>query len=144
MEWVREHYNVSKQPKDSIIAGFSLGGLEATYAALKNPNVFGKVISQSGSFWWCESWGKEISEGQTIPRGETIIEKIKDTPQKNIEIYMEVGTGEGKEMEICNGATYDALKSKGYSVKFLKFVGIHDWISWSRTLEKSLIYFLGQ
>ncbi len=36
----------------TIIAGSSYGGLGATWNALQHPEVFGNVISMSGSYWW--------------------------------------------------------------------------------------------
>jgi len=32
--------------------GSSPGGLAATYAAYRHPEMFGNVLSQSGSYWW--------------------------------------------------------------------------------------------
>ena len=50
--WVRRNYSVSADPRRTIVGGFSLGGLEAAYAASVHPELFGAVLSQSGSFWW--------------------------------------------------------------------------------------------
>jgi enterochelin esterase-like enzyme len=42
--------NVTHAPKFTAIAGSSLGGLNAADAALRHPEIFGKIIAQSGSF----------------------------------------------------------------------------------------------
>ena len=34
------------------VGGMSYGGLAASFAALRHPDVFGAVLSQSGSYWW--------------------------------------------------------------------------------------------
>jgi enterochelin esterase-like enzyme len=50
--WVRARYNVTMDPKQAIVGGYSLGGLTAAYAGLRYSDVFGNVLTQSGSFWW--------------------------------------------------------------------------------------------
>jgi enterochelin esterase-like enzyme len=50
--WMRANYNVTADPKLTVIAGSSRGGLASSCAAYQHPNVFGKVLSQSGSYWW--------------------------------------------------------------------------------------------
>ena len=36
----------------TVLAGSSYGGLAATTVAMRHPEVFGNVLSMSGSFWW--------------------------------------------------------------------------------------------
>jgi enterochelin esterase-like enzyme len=50
--WVRRLYNVTSDPRQVTIGGSSYGGLAATYAAYRHPEMFGNVLSQSGSYWW--------------------------------------------------------------------------------------------
>ena len=50
--WVRQNYAVSSDPTRSIVGGLSLGGLMASYCGLRHPEVFGNVLSQSGSYQW--------------------------------------------------------------------------------------------
>src|SRR6266496_1693950 len=50
--WARVNYHVTDRPEQTIIGGVSLGGLAAAFAGLKHSEVFGNVLSQSGSFWW--------------------------------------------------------------------------------------------
>src|SRR5688572_12247905 len=38
--WVRSHYNVTKDPKQTVVTGYSAGGLASTYVALRHPHVF--------------------------------------------------------------------------------------------------------
>ena len=48
--WVHANYNVTRDPDKTVVAGSSYGGIAATYAALRHPEVFGNVLCQSGSF----------------------------------------------------------------------------------------------
>ena len=49
--WVRARHHVARDPHRVILAGSSAGGLAATHAALRHPETFGNVLSQSGAFW---------------------------------------------------------------------------------------------
>ena len=52
LPWVHARYNVTTDPRLTVIAGSSFGGLAATYAALRHPERFGNVLCQSGDFSW--------------------------------------------------------------------------------------------
>jgi enterochelin esterase-like enzyme len=53
--WVRENYHGAAEAARTIAAGSSYGGLAAVFAGLRHPEVFGNVVSLSGSFWWKRS-----------------------------------------------------------------------------------------
>ena len=44
LPWVHARYNVTTDPRLTVVAGASYGGLAATYAALRHPEVFGNVL----------------------------------------------------------------------------------------------------
>ncbi len=48
--WARANYHATDRPEQTIIGGASSGGLEAAFVGLKHAEVFGNVLSQSGSF----------------------------------------------------------------------------------------------
>jgi enterochelin esterase family protein len=52
LPWVHARYTVTSDPKLTTVAGSSYGGIAATYAGLRHPDMFGNVLCQSGSFWW--------------------------------------------------------------------------------------------
>jgi enterochelin esterase family protein len=79
--WVRNKYNVSKDPKDTIISGFSLGGLASFFAAFNHPEIFGNVLSLSGSV----HWKKEGYEGE-IP---WMLQRFKHIKALPIKVFME-------------------------------------------------------
>ena len=41
-------FNISRDPKDRYIAGMSMGGYGAFYAALNNPSMYNTAFSYSG------------------------------------------------------------------------------------------------
>lgn len=75
-------FRTKTNAKNTAIFGSSLGGLVSFYGALKYPNVFGKVVCFSPSFWFCR---KDLNE---------LMEKTKDFDTK---IYMLCGDNEGDE-----------------------------------------------
>lgn len=52
IHYMKENYNISEEPSKNIIGGYSLGGLAASYTSLRYPDIFGNVLSQSGSYWY--------------------------------------------------------------------------------------------
>lgn len=104
------------------IAGQSLGGLCAAYAAFERPDVFGHVVSQSGSFW---------SERDTTPdRAEWLTARYLSAPVRPVTFDLTVGRLEGEEMLSCNRRLRDALLGRGYNVHYGEYSGGHDWVAW--------------
>ena len=50
--WLRRTYRATSDPKLTVISGLSAGGASAVYAAYRHPEVYGNMISQSGSLSW--------------------------------------------------------------------------------------------
>lgn len=130
MPWGYENYNITREPEKTIIGGLSLGGLTASYIALKRWDVFGKVISQSGSYWYESQWlTKEFEKEQKLPiRFYLNAGLLEDAPYDDEPVMMEV---------INN--MRDVLLSKGYDVKYENFQSGHDYLCWGETLATGLI-----
>lgn len=141
--YVRERYNVSHKSEDSIIGGLSLGGLAATYLGLMKSEVFGNVLSQSGSFWWCPGWNPGKVNSKEEFQETWISNLFKEKEKLNLKFYLEVGILEGNRMIKPNIIMKDVLLSKGYQVEYSEFKGGHDYLSWGETLAKGLIYLIG-
>lgn len=130
MPWSYENYNITKEPERTIIGGLSLGGLTASYIALKKWDIFGKVLSQSGSYWYESQWlTKKFEEENKLP----------------IKFYLNAGLLEDAPyddepvmMEVINNMK-DVLLSKGYDVKYENFQSGHDYLCWGETLATGLI-----
>jgi enterochelin esterase family protein len=134
---VKINYNISNKPEDAIIGGLSLGGLTAAYLGLKHSEVFGNVISQSGSFWY----KPESYEGNDDCWLGTQFKEIDKLP---LRFYLNVGVLEHKERMIgTNIKLRDTLIEKGYEVGFETFKSGHDYLSWGETLAYGLISLIG-
>lgn len=50
--YIDQHFRTLSSPKNTALAGSSMGGLIATYGALQYPNIFGRAAVLSPSFWF--------------------------------------------------------------------------------------------
>jgi enterochelin esterase-like enzyme len=50
--WVRREYHVTSDASRTVVGGQSAGGLTAAYAGLHHPEIFGKILCQSGALRW--------------------------------------------------------------------------------------------
>jgi len=140
--WMRQNYNVATDPSRTIVAGASLGGLAATYAAFRHPEVFGAVLSQSGSFWW-------KPEGDN--RHEWLTRQFEASPKLPVRFYLDVGLMErGKSQESdpnmleVNRRMRDVLRAKGYQLFYQEFNGGHEWANWRGTFADGLLFLAGK
>jgi enterochelin esterase family protein len=161
--WIRSHYNVTSDPKQAVLTGYSAGGLAAPYLALRHPEVFGNVLSQSGAFWWSfehsggvcgprcpESGGTggENSKDATT-EGNFLVKEFLSSPKVPVRFYLAAGTfeidrnGGGGDILESTRHLRDVLLAKGYDVRYQQFVGGHDGLSWKGALANGLIALLG-
>ncbi len=141
MSWVYEHYHVTHDPTKTVVAGSSYGGLASAFVGLRAPEVFGNVLSQSGSFWW--NWDAENSH---IPQ-EWLTQQYNASPRLPVHFYMDVGLqemGKAAHMVPSNRHLRDVLVLKGYEVHYAEFNGGHDYICWRGTLADGLLTLLGK
>ena len=142
LPWVRAHYQFSNDPHRAVVAGSSFGGLAATYTGLNNSDVFGNVLSQSGSYWWWPEW---LASGIVLTdQSGTLIRQYRDTPKLPLRFYMEVGTWEGNVMLQPNREFRDVLRGKGYDVQYEERVGGHDYVRWRDSLSEGLKRLIGK
>ncbi|MED2560866.1 alpha/beta hydrolase-fold protein, partial [Bacillus thuringiensis] len=106
LPWIQAKYHVYQEKNHITIAGFSLGGLAAFYAALQNPHIFGNVLSLSGSVHW-----KKDNYENTIPWIENQISSIYSNAT-HLHSYIAVGELENEPLLTANRLLYKALEEK--------------------------------
>ncbi|GFE84662.1 enterochelin esterase [Steroidobacter agaridevorans] len=135
---VRAKYSVTKEPRHTVIGGFSLGGLAAANIAWRHPETFGAVLSQSGAFWWSEDAIKAgrgepiLTEGPLLdPRIESfeLVKRIAKAPKAPIRLHLTAGLYEG-DLLTANRFLRDVLTAKGNEVEYHEFPGGHDGAFW--------------
>lgn len=113
-QYIDENYRTMKMPENTGIVGASFGGLISMYAAYLYPDVFGRIASISGSYWY-EEFIRFMRSTDIVYTGRRI--------------YMDVGSLEGTEKEnlqrkmvVKNQEAYSILLDKGFSVENCRFV----------------------
>ncbi|WEF34961.1 enterochelin esterase [Pseudoduganella chitinolytica] len=122
-ELLPQVYPYPLEPRRTVVAGQSYGGLSALYAGLRWPDCFGCVLSQSGSFWWPDP---DRTEGDGWLAAQVRAGLGRGTP---IRAVLEAGCYE-TEMTGVNRAMAAALEDEGHTVRYREVRGGHDWICW--------------
>lgn len=143
--WARQRYRFSAEPERTIVGGVSLGGLNAAYCALRYPEVFGNVLSQSGAFWYFPGW-EDQEESNYSPLG-WLMRQFVTTRKLPIRFYLEAGLFENDCPDTLlaqNRRLRDVLEAKGYSVVYSEFAGGHEFLSWRGSVADGLIALAGR
>jgi enterochelin esterase family protein len=131
--WIREHYHATDDPANTIVAGSSLGGLAAAFAGFQHPEVFGNVLSQSGSYWW----SPQEAERSWLTR------QLSKAPLRPLKISMSVGLMEIGDQLDTNRHLRDVLIAKGYPVSYSEFNGNHSYVAWRADFAGRLVALVG-
>jgi enterochelin esterase-like enzyme len=139
--WVRKRYRVSHNPKLNVVMGSSFGGLAAAYSAFVHPEMFGKVFSQSGSYWWSPSYQVEVLPS---PNAGWMVKQLAEAAPKPIEFFMVVGQWEGAGVVSSNRILHSVLLGKGNKVFYREDVVGHNYENFQQTFPEGLIGLLGK
>ena len=139
--FVEARTGLAQQPRRTVVAGSSYGGLAAAHAALQEPQVFGNVIALSGSFWW---QGK--GDNALYPAGLPAHVQQQRTP--DIRWFISAGIYEGArngEADILgtSQALHQALLRQQRASHFRSYSGGHDYAIWQGALADGLISLFG-
>jgi enterochelin esterase-like enzyme len=151
IRWLRRNYNVTRDPQRVTIGGCSYGGLAATCAAYRHPETFGKVLSQSGSYWWTPP--PDPSKPDTfapVADPSYVAQLFVNSPKLPVRFYLDAGSleldrdGKGGSILVTNRHLRDVLRAKGYEVFYQEFQGGHDYVSWRGTIADGVILLGGK
>ncbi|MFJ6695099.1 enterochelin esterase [Streptomyces sp. NPDC091272] len=134
LPWAGEWLPLTEDPARTVVAGQSLGGLTAAYAAVTAPSRFGRVLAQSGSFWWpdrpdpadCEWLTGRIAAAERLP----------------VRFWLSVGEQEWVALPAARRLR-DTLERKGYDdAAYREYNGGHDYLCWRTELADGLVELL--
>lgn len=139
----RSRVEFSEEADRTVVAGQSYGGLAAMYAGLHWPGRFGRILSQSGSFWWPNvRLVTHFSEAGEQEMGWLTGQVIKGVlPASRLKIFQEAGDREG-DMAWVNQQMRQALLAGGHDINFRIFSGGHDALCWRGGLLDGLRWLL--
>ncbi len=123
--YIDANYRTKKEPENSILIGYSLGGLAALYTLYKT-DTFGKVGSLSGSLWyddWIHFMKNNIFEirsckvylslGKKESRSRnTRMSKVAECTEKATEILKEQLESENVTFEWNNGGHFTEIPKR--------------------------------
>lgn len=152
---------MSTNPSDITIAGFSMGGNAAAHFGTRHPEVFGNVISQSGSFWM-GSGSYDPVTGLFKKENEGLLHSLaahgfpNNDDEANMCFYLNVGSFEesgdkyyldatGRQTSggtvthnEANGHFRDFLINKKLPVTFVEYSGDHNFAEWQGGLIEGI------
>jgi enterochelin esterase-like enzyme len=126
----------------TVLAGSSYGGLASATVAMRHPEIFGNVLSMSGSFWWSP-------EGTPENRREHVAGLISAGPVLPLRFFLSAGlfeTGAHGTAGILDTSRHlrDVLQAKGIPVIYRDYAGGHDYLVWQGVISDGLIALFGK
>lgn len=136
--WLCSTHSICPAAENTVLSGSSFGGLASMFIALEHPQRFGKVLSQSGSFWWQPKTAKSIASDKQ----SWMSELVASSGKKDIQVYLNAGVFETEPVHASiyqtNKTLFNTLKEKGYPVMFKSAASGHDYYSWRVLLADGL------
>jgi enterochelin esterase-like enzyme len=136
----RQHLNlvdIQAQPGAFGVMGASMGGLMAMYTAFRMPQVFGKVLSQSGAFF-----ERILLNQPGVYFDRSVLPDLVRLQERlPLDIWMDVG-----RLELlldANRAFYRLLASRGYEPAYHEYSGGHNYTAWRDDLARGLVHLFG-
>ena len=115
--------DIKKHPSAYGVLGASLGGTMSFYTGLRMPDVFGRVLSQSGAFTF-ES------------RDFAAVDLVRHQHARDLNIWMDVG-----KLDVLledNRQMQKLLTEKGYATTYREYVGGHNFTAWRDDVWRGL------
>jgi len=142
LPWLRDGYSIPDDSRHIMAVGASYGGLAAVFLAFKHPQVFGKVLSQTGWFRWHPD---DDAEYHWLTRQMAQAERVP------VAFWLQVGDLEiaqmldgGPTQLAANQHMRETLQMKGYPVTYQEYSGGHDISSLEFPLAQALIDILNE
>jgi enterochelin esterase family protein len=140
LPWIGEVHHIPTT--DILLAGLSLSGLSAAYAAIEHPQVFSRVLCQSPSAWWNDEW---------------LAARVDALPALPARFWISVGTEEvdedvhheptalhqkSSQLDSCRRLAA-AVDEKASATRFATFTGGHDMACWNQELPEAIAWLSG-
>jgi len=125
-----------------VVAGQSLGGLSALYAALEFPGLVTGVACQSGSFWWSpEAAGSGDPLGGAVG-GATAARLREGAELAGLRVAFDVGEHEREMLPHCE-VVEGLVRGAGAEVRVSRGAAGHDRAGWRGALVRDVGWVVG-
>lgn len=124
----RERLNLvdpAERPGAYGVLGASMGGLMALYTGMRAPQVFGRVLSQSGAF----ELGAEYQP-------TVVTDLVRYAPRAPLKIWLAVGRYEW--LLDANRHMHELLTAREYDVTYREYSAGHNYPAWRNDLWRGL------
>ncbi|PZG50776.1 enterochelin esterase [Spongiactinospora gelatinilytica] len=134
---------VPGDPGRLVVAGQSLGGLSAMYAALAFPGLLSGIACQSGSFWWTPG-AAGLPDPMGGPTGGAIAAYLRERRPdlSGLRAAFDVGAHERRMLPHCE-AVESLTERAGATVRVSRSAAGHDRASWRHPLLRDAAWALG-
>lgn len=141
---IRQRYAITRDPSQAVVRGCSYGGIGSASVALAHSDVFGNVLSQSGSYWWSPAVALNRGDRELQMRELGWLPRKFATAKKlPLKFYLNVGSEEGSSITVANWYFRDILMARGYDVTYRQHVGGHCGVNARSIFPIGLITLLG-
>ncbi|OQY29728.1 MAG: hypothetical protein B6244_02765 [Candidatus Cloacimonetes bacterium 4572_55] len=138
---VEKRYPILPGSENRCSVGASLGGLLSIYLIDTYPDVFGKAISQSGSFFMHKDGFKSLAEKH--PRISKFVANFTRFPRKSAPKIV-LTCGRFESLIYMNRIMVEALDRLNYDCYYYEYNDGHTWAGWGDTLPASLVHLFGK
>lgn len=129
------NYPLIDEPQARGIMGASFGGVASLHAAWRSPQLFGRLLLQSGSFAFSDI-GRH-SRGPAFDPVAEFMNEFREAPGMPAErIYMSCGIYESLIYE--NRSLVPRLQAQGIDVRYEEARDAHNWENWRDRLRNGL------
>ncbi|MFF4248574.1 alpha/beta hydrolase-fold protein [Streptomyces sp. NPDC001822] len=132
---------VPSAPETLVVAGQSLGGLSAMYAALEFPGLVSRVACQSGSFWWGPG-AEKLPDPFAGPLGGAVAARLREDPDlTGLRVAFDAGEHETRMLPHCE--LVESLTGRaGAAVRVSRSPSGHDRAGWRHALLRDVAWAL--
>ena len=133
--WAETSYPLYGTRRSRCLMGASFGAVASLSAAWRYPDLFGRLLLQSGSFAFTD-----IGEQRRGPAFDPVVKFINDFRNApgvpSSKVYMSCGMYESLIYE--NRSMYPFLQKAGMDVRFTEARDGHNWENWRDRLREGL------
>ncbi len=122
--------DLRKHPGSYGVLGASMGGLMALYTGLRQPDIFGRVICQSGGY---SMGGYESVVFELVEKGDL----------RPLKVWMDVGLYDFSTLLEANRKLSALLSERGYPVAYREYPAGHNYPAWREEVWRGLEWLFG-